>query len=277
MKHSFSLLRCVPVSMLLCGAVLVGGSPARAADDDGYRIGENGKSAQAARPNDTGRVARISFTSGDVTWRPDLSAKWSKAGNGTPIGKGSQIWVNGGGRAEVRFDDGSALRLGRDAIATVQTFYRDDEGPFTRIKLNTGLSTLRIKQSRSVYEVVTPLLTVQTNGPARVRIGAGDTAEVGVRMGTATVKTGAKKTVVESGGYLTLADAGAPVTLRNLPPPDSWERWNDDRDRALYGDDAMVVVHPHPYYAPAPSVWFYVDIPFGGRGYGHYHGHGYRR
>ena len=94
--------------------------------------------------------------------------------------EGAQIWAEEGGRAEIRFDDGSLFRLGKDAVVTLQTFYSDDKGEFTRIKLNSGLVMLVPKVEYSVYQVDTPFNSIKANGPGRVRIGVGNAVEVGV-------------------------------------------------------------------------------------------------
>jgi hypothetical protein len=264
-------------------ALLLNGLPVLAEGErdqnlGGYHIGERQNAPTKGDPvsappatHETHRFARLTYISGDVTWRPDENAAWSKATTNTSLSQGGQIWVNGGGKAEIRLDDGSALRLGRNAIVTLQTLYTDDKGPYSKIKINAGLATLRVRHASSVYEVEAPLLTVQANGPARIRIGVGEATEVGVRLGRATVTSNQNKTLVEDGGYLSLSDAGAAFNLRSLPPEDSWDRWNDDRDRLLYGDDRRVYVHSYPYpryYAPAPAYWLYLDIPIGP-----FHGH----
>ena len=47
-------------------------------------------------------MARFAYIKGDVTWRPDSSASWSKATNNLPLRQGAEITVNKGGRADIQ-------------------------------------------------------------------------------------------------------------------------------------------------------------------------------
>ena len=67
-----------------------------------------------------------------------------------------------GGRAEIRFNDGSLLRLGNDAVVTLQTVYGDADGEFTQIKLVSGLISLRPKLERSVYQIICNFIQFST-------------------------------------------------------------------------------------------------------------------
>lgn len=83
-----------------------------------------------------------------MTWRADDNASWSKATVNLPVRDGTQLWASDGGRAEIRFDDGSLLRLGNDAIVTVQSLYRDDQGAFTQIRMIAGVVMLLPKKEK---------------------------------------------------------------------------------------------------------------------------------
>jgi hypothetical protein len=276
------------ILLMLASACLMPGSPARAqsgsaSSNQDYKVGETqsappgdsktaaGSSQPTAQPP---RLARFAYVSGKVTWRPDEHTSWSKATENQSLRPGAQIWVTEGGRAEVRFDDGSLLRLGNGAVVTLQSLYRDEQGEFTQLKMSSGLITLRPQQENSIYEVDTPMLTLRAAGPARVRIGVADAEEVGVRLGHATVEGSQGKTTLYAGDYLSLRDVDASYTLKSLPAEDSWERWNDERDRALDAKtrpaDAKtqpVIIYTHPAYVPnspylpTTSFWFSMALP----------------
>lgn len=244
-------------------------------DVGGYRVGEKPRSKDqsaptdlpAAKPVPVNRQARFEYLSGKVTWRADENAIWKKANPNEPLKQNAQVWVTEGGRAELRFEDGSLLRLGNDSIVTLQTLYRDDQGPFTEIKLVSGIAALEVRPEKSVYQVDAPFLTVKTSGPSAVRIGANDTIEVGVRRGHATIEGAQGKERLNSGDFVSLSNSKSPYTLRPLPAPDSWDRWNDARDRQLAG-----IVPSYPVYRAAPVLygpppfWLSLDFPIG---YGH--------
>ena len=127
-------------SLLLSGLLAAGFVPviqAQAQEADqgdsvsSYRTGENtsrnldplsDKSQADPPPTDPKtqgpvRMARFAYVQGNVTWRPDSAASWSKATNNLPLRQGAEIMVTEGGRAELQFDDGSALRLGDEFAA----------------------------------------------------------------------------------------------------------------------------------------------------------------
>lgn len=215
---------------------------------DSYQISEGGatraaKAAPVPDPLDATasvgpiRLARFSYVRGNVTWRPSEGAAWSAATVNLPIRQGAQVWVTDGGRAEVQFDDGSLLRLGNGAVATLQTLFSDADGEFTEIELNEGLSTLELRASQSIYQVDTPLVSIKSEGPSKVRIGVDSDVEIAVRSGRAAVEGSGRKTVLDAGSYLDLTDAEAAFSAGRLPDPDSWDRWNDARDRQLAEGD----------------------------------------
>ena len=272
MHGSRSLMTTCSLFLILTSACL-GIAVAAQAQDAGplpggsYRVGEKPQTAPpedhpADNSNQPSRLARFDYVSGNVTWRPDSGASWTKAGVNRPLRQGAQITVTNGGRTEIRFDDGSLLRLGDGAVATLQTLYSDSQGNFTEIKLASGLATLRLRREHAIYQVDTPIVTIVSDGPSRVRVGVGDTIEVGVRLGSATIEGEQGKTTLRAGDYVSLRDSHSSYSVRPLPREDSWERWNDERDREI---DASAYPGHRPYppaYAPPPSVWFSLSFPF---------------
>ena len=224
------------------------------AQDDGYTIREDTKTENRLS-NEVGkgkeesgpvRLARISYLSGDVTWRGDDSGEWSNANINLPLRQGAQIWVAKGGRAEVQFDDGTLLRLGSNSVATLQTLYSDSEGEFTEIKMTDGLAALRIKHNRSIYQIDTPIVSLKATGPAKLRVGVGDGVEVGVRQGKVKIEGEQGTATLQTGDYIDLQDSASAYDLRALPKGDNWERWNDDRDQNLESASESYRIHNLP-------------------------------
>ncbi len=234
-------------AFLLCACLLTNPAanmPARAQNDSGgYQIGEqNGQNPDQNNPDaspttDTNagpvRLARFSYVNGNVTWRPDDTQDWSAAVNNLPIREGAQVWVTNGGRAEIQFDDGSALRLGNNALVTLKTLYSDSQGEFTQITQNDGLSTLVARHDHTVYQIDTPLLSVKTPGPSRVRVGVDEGVEVADQGGAATVEGPQGTVTLQSGDYVDPLDANATYDVRAAPQEDSWDQWNDQQDHIL--------------------------------------------
>ena len=249
----------IVAAVVMCGVTnACAGQTSRS--DDGYKVGEAARvtpDRQADRAPSTVRLARFEYVSGKVTWRPDSSAEWSAAKNSLPLRQGAEIWAAEGARAEIRFSDGSLLRVG-NGVVTLKSLYSDEQGEYTEVRVLSGLVTVRPKQENSVFEFTTPTVTVKTMGPAaRVRIGVTDVMEVGVRKGRAVVEGSLGKTALISGEFLSVRNSDKEYVHRSLPQPDSWERWNDERDRLLI---AGRPAGARPGYYPA-SVWFSLDIP----------------
>jgi len=242
--------------------------------DQGYKVGEtkvanpvddqsaSSTNAPATAPStgNSQRFMRIDYVSGNVTWRATDSAAWSKATVNLPLHEGAEVWAADGGRAEIRFNDGSVLRLGNNAVATLQTVYSDSQGEFTQIKMASGLATIRLRHVHSLYQVDAGAVSVKATGPAEVRIGVSKDTEVGVRMGQATVEGKPGKTTLHAGNYVAVTGAEASYKISPLPAEDSWDRWNDERDRKLDP-------RPYPYGGPRPAYgapfFFGLSVPIG--------------
>src|SRR5579875_1029624 len=238
------------ITLLLATGITMLGRAAQAQDDDqGYRIRENGSSAftpstppeASPSPSEQGeagavRLARFSYVEGNVTWRPGPSTDWSYASVNLPMRQGAQVWVTDGGRAEIQFDDGSLLRLGGGALATLQTLYSDSQGEFTQIVLTNGLATMVTRHAYSIYQIDTPDASVKVNEKARVRVGVGDGVEVCVQEGRAVLDGEQGEAELRAGDYVFLQSIDSPYNVRLAPPEDEWDLWNDHRDRVmLYG------------------------------------------
>ena len=259
-KQTVLTRSCKPFrwSLLLSGLLATGLSPAvkvQAQDADqgnsvsSYRTGENtphndqpfAENSQAVPPvsdpktQGPVRMARFAYIKGDVTWRPDSSASWSKATNNLPLRQGAEITVNKGGRADIQFDDGSALRLGNGAVVVLKVLFSDDKGEFTEIAVTDGLATLHSRHADAVYQVDTPMASVKFSGESQVRFGVDGGSEIAVQAGSVAVEGSAGKTTVTAGNYLYLRDATASYTTHRIPSSDSWDQWNSDRNRLIDG------------------------------------------
>lgn len=214
----------------------------------GYQIGEDTphtapgpKAAGEAGPI---RLVWFSFVQGDVSWRAADGAAWSPASVNLPLRQGGQIRVASGGRAELQFDDGSLLRLGHGATATLDTLHSDEDGEVTELDLPEGLASLELRGTPSVYQIDTPLVSVKSEGPSKVRVGVDSSVEIAVRQGNASVKDGSAEITLHSGDYLNVLDASSAANVHLLPDEDRWDHFNDDRDRQLADAESAVRLPP---------------------------------
>ena len=200
----------------------------------GYEVTETNVAKPEVKAENIGpvRMARFSLIQGKVNCRPSTKVDWSPAYLNQPIRQGEQILVPANSRAEISFDDGSVARLGGGAFVTMQTLYSDDKGEFTEVKLNDGIATFRLKNNLDVYQVDSPCCSIKATGPAEFRVGARNHCEVADRKGTCTVENHHGTLKLAPKQYVPVHSTDDDLHALPAPPDDSWEDWNDDRDRA---------------------------------------------
>jgi len=205
--------------------------------------------AQAISP-DTGpgpvRLARVSYVTGTVSYRISEQAEWSSAVRNLPLRQGAEVTASGNGRTEIQFDDGSRLRLGDGAIATLTIMYSDAKGEYTQISLRTGEASLRIEKAVSVYEVDTPTASVDVSGPARVSIDARSGMRTSVLRGSAVVQGKGGKVTVSERYSVNLRTAADAYVTEPLASPDTFDKWCLSIDASEDHD----LRDPHRAYEP---------------------------
>ncbi|MCC6361900.1 MAG: hypothetical protein IT165_00155 [Bryobacterales bacterium] len=134
-----------------------------------------------------GRVARLSYLSGAVSFKAAGTQEWVAAELNRPLTAGDSLWTDAGARAELQL--GSAVvRL--DAYTSLSFFALDDQTVQVRLAegdLNVRLMTLG---EQEVFEVDTPqaAVTLLRSGEYRIRSAQeGDRGQVTVRNGMAEV------------------------------------------------------------------------------------------
>jgi hypothetical protein len=246
MNRTRNEMRLIPLRLILFAGLSLFpfAAPAQGLDDEDsqprrqFSVSEEGPRLRPSTETDLSketeapvRLARFRYVEGSVSWREDDKAAWSNATLHLPLRQGAQIWVEGKGRAEIQFDDGSLLRVGRDTLVTLQTLFSDMEGTFTEIKLHEGLLGLRLKHKLALYQIDAPFASLKATGPARIRAGARQESEFAVREGEATVENEMGSVKMRRGEYLMLANANSALETGRTPAEDSWDKWNRERDR----------------------------------------------
>lgn len=213
--------------LLILGLMLLGGGTFA---QDGYHVSEGYTPDSQTADAGPVRMARFGLIEGGVSWRPDEKSEWSAATPNMPLRQGAQVSVDRGGRGEVQFDDGSVLRLGSSALATLTTMYSDSKGEFTEIQLNDGLFSMTMRNGYSLYQFDTPYASVRAYGPARVRIGVGQGLEVASHEGQVQIQNSQGTLTLNPNEYLYMQSADSPLEARPVPREDGWDRFGDERD-----------------------------------------------
>ena len=199
---------------------------------------DKGQPTDNAQPADNdpaadppGRVARLNFSQGSVSFRPAGEDDWVTGVPNRPMVTGDDLWTDDNSRAEIHIGS-TAIRMGSKTGITFLTI--DDHT--TQIRLAEGQLIVRVRHvdDEDSYEVDTPNLAFNLLQPGEYRI---DVSEDGSRTVT-TVWHGRGR--VTGGGltYTVVADQSATFTgsdhldydLAQIPRGDDFDKWAFDRD-----------------------------------------------
>lgn len=217
-----------------------------------------------------GRAARLGYVSGQVSFSPAGEDDWGQAAINRPLTTGDRLWADAGGRAEIQL--GGAMVRMSDSTA-VSVLNMDDN--VTQLQLTEGSLNVRVRRLEpdEYVEVDTPNLAFTLRRPGAYRIDVdpeGTSTVIRMREGEGEVSS-------DSGAYLIQApqvqrfigDAARDDGYASVLPPDDFDRWAGDRDRAYTTSVSARYVSPdvvgyqdldeHGNWAPDPShghVWY---------------------
>jgi hypothetical protein len=213
---------------------------ARAQDDQQDQQGQQQDQQDDQDP--PGRVARLNFAQGSVSFQPAGEGDWVTAVLNRPMVTGDNLWADEDSRAEVHIGS-AALRLGAQTGIT----FLDITDNATQIRLAQGSLLVRVRHvdDDDSYEIDTPNLALNLlqAGTYRIDVNADGNQTV------ATVFHGRGR--VTGGGYSYNVLAGQSATftgsdtlnyeLGQVPDQDDFDQWalqrdarEDDADSANY-------------------------------------------
>jgi hypothetical protein len=179
-----------------------------------------------------GRVARLNFSQGSVSFRPAGEDDWVTAVPNRPMVTGDDLWADDSSRAEVHIGS-AAIRMG---AKTGITFLALDDRT-TQIRLAQGSIILRVRHvdDDDNYEIDTPNIAFSLLQPGEYRV---DVSEDGSQTIT-DVWHGRGR--VTGGGFTYNVVAGQSATftgseqhldydLSQIPARDDFDSWAIDRD-----------------------------------------------
>src|SRR5271166_2806580 len=178
-----------------------------------------------------GRVARLNFSQGSVSFRPAGEDDWVTAVPNRPMVTGDDLWTDEQSRAEVHVGS-AAIRM---APKTGITFLALDDNT-TQIRLAQGSIIVRVRHvdDDDNYEIDTPNIAFTLLQPGEYRV---DVSEDGSQSIT-TVWHGRGR--VTGGGFTYNVVAGQSATftgsdhldydLEQVPDRDRFDDWAFDRD-----------------------------------------------
>jgi len=184
-----------------------------------------------AAGNPPGRVARLSFLSGNVAYLASGDTAWSTATLNYPVTTGDRVYADRDARAELQVGP-FAVRLseGSDLLMTNLSDQLMQLG-FTQGTLRVSVS--RLEPGDSV-EVDTPHGALALLAPGEYRVDApadGSVMVVTVARGTLEWTAGGVAQLVQGGQAIRLTGVN-PIQVASVPAPapDAFDKWSDGRD-----------------------------------------------
>ncbi len=244
-----------------------------------YSVSQDASAAQ--NPQDVqdppGRVARLQYTSGQVSMQPGGVNDWVAANLNRPLTTSDRVWTDKDSRAELNVGDGF-LRMNSETSLTLTNV----SDRTVQVELDQGVLevTVRHLEKGEVYEVDTPnyAFTVMKSGVYRFDVyPSQDQSWVTVRSGYGEATGQGTAVRVNSGQQMRFTNANSlQYSAYAAPARDGFEDWAQVRDKRLdssvsaryvspgvigYQDlDAYGTWQTTPNYG---SIWVPTSVPSG--------------
>ncbi len=209
-----------------------------------------------------GRVARLNYSQGSISFRPAGENDWVTAVPNRPMVTGDDLWADEDSRAEAHIGS-TAIRMGAKTGITFLTI--DDRT--VQIRLAQGSLILRVPHvdDDDTYEIDTPNLafTVLQPGEYRLDVNAdGNQTVVTVWRGRGRATGGGfSHTVVAHQSATFTGTDHLDYDLGQIPEEDDFDRWAVERDdREDHADSANYVSREMTGYEDLDEYgdWSYV-------------------
>jgi len=224
-------------------------------------------SAQDQQDDPPGRVARLGYMQGSVSFQPAGETDWVQAVPNRPMSTGDQLWTDPDSRAEVQL--GSAvIRLG----ANTGFAFLDLDDHTVQIQLTSGAINITVRRlgDGDDFEVDTPnqAFTIFQPGHYRVEASAdGSYTVIGVRAGEGEATGNGETYTLRSGQRGTFSGTDSLyVDVVDIGAPDDFDTWSYNRDhRYDYSRSAEYLSHDVVGYEDLDDYGDWRDDP----NYGH--------
>src|SRR5271166_326737 len=179
-----------------------------------------------------GRVARLNYMEGAVSFQPGGENDWVDAVPNRPLVTGDNLWADENSRAEVHIGS-TALRLGPKTGTTLLEV--SDRAAQIRLAQGSLIVKVRHVDDEDSYEIDTPnvAFVVMQPGDYRIDVGAdGNQTEVTVWRGRGEVTGGGSFYTVVANQYATFSGTDhLDYELGQISGDDGFDTWALDRDR----------------------------------------------
>jgi hypothetical protein len=210
-----------------------------------YPNGGSGAPGQVPPQDPSGRVARLQFTSGEVSMQPGGVNDWVAASLNRPLTTSDRVWTDKNSRAELNVGTGF-IRMNSETSVTL-TNVSDST---VQVELDQGTLEVTVKHlaTGEVYEIDTPnfAFTVMKTGIYVFNVFPyGDESWVTVRNGYGEATGKGPAVRVNSGQQVRFSNGNSlQHTAISAPVPDGFEDWAQVRDKRLADSLSAKYVSP---------------------------------
>jgi hypothetical protein len=187
---------------------------------------------QAPAQDPPGRVGRLNYSQGSISFRPAGEDDWVTAVPNRPMVEGDDLWADDNSRAEVHIGS-TALRLGEKTGIT----FLDLDDHNTQIRLAQGSLLVRVRHldDDDNYEIDTPNIAFTLRQPGEYRLDVsqdGNQTVTTVWHGRARATGGGLTYTVVAGQAATFTgnEQHIDYDLNQVAQSDSFDQWAFDRD-----------------------------------------------
>ena len=197
-------------------------------------------------------AARISVVNGEVSSMRGDSGEWVAAIVNAPVMGGDNVATAARSRAEVQLDFANVLRMDQNADVKIA----DLTQKHIQLQVASGIIDYTVfKGTEADAEIDAPNMAVIPLGEGvyRIQIDADSQTELTVRKGRAQVSTPQGSMTVEKGQVIYVRGTDNPeYQIADAAANDEWDRWNNDRDRAI--EKAQSWQYANRYYTGAQDL-----------------------
>src|SRR3990172_2361247 len=209
------------------------------------------RTAWAQTSDPPGRVGRLNYMNGPVSYAPGGLNQWAQATLNYPLTTGTALWTDQNGRAELHIGS-TAIRMAETTELDIHNL--DDQTTQLRVAQGTVDISLYQLDAGERFEVATPSASVALVRPGHYRFEADDNGvRVIVWKGQVDVATSTYTFSLYSGQTAMVSDASYQMVA--TPAVDEFGRWSLGR----HAEEERALQVTAPYVAPAMTG--YEDLP----------------
>jgi Family of unknown function (DUF6600)/FecR protein len=184
------------------------------------------------RDDPPGRVARLGYVEGAVSFQPAGEQDWVQAVPNRPMTTGDKLWADQNSRAELQL--GSAvIRLSANTGVTLLNL--DDQT--VQLELSSGAVNVRVREldPSTDFEIDTPNLAFTVSQPGVYRLDAsedGSNTAVTIRSGEGDATGNGQTYTIHQGQLATFNGTDSlNADVEQIQGTDQFDTWANERDR----------------------------------------------